>query len=200
MLARAERHGYRIPQATTCDPVAGVCVPGDLSSLFETGHACDPKIASRQCLGDCIPLDDQNQQGICVDPCVAAVPGSCGGLDHGLCFLDTSGVVAAGKPVSLGPLDVGGCAESAGPTEDAACYWEGGFFPMSLLFAGEAPRAYCLQARTCDGDASCIEDCKVATDCGHGDAVCTGGKCTVNDTCRDVGSKKYCLDHAPTVP
>lgn len=189
------------PATTTCDPTKGVCVSAGLpEGLLRNGAACSPNAPARQCLGNCIALDTGGSTGICSEPCSGAVAESCGGLDAGLCFLDTEGITTAATGfVYYGPLDVAGCAMSVGPTEDAKCLWQSGWFPVSFAFPDKT-RSYCLPAKSCTGDPDCVETCKEQKDCSHTDAACTAGKCTVSDTCKTVGAEKYCMDHAPTVP
>lgn len=188
------------PSSTVCDPTLGVCVSA-LTPLpqLRNGAACSPNADERQCLGNCIALDTNGTTGICSEPCSGAVAESCGGLDAGLCFLDTEGVSAATDLVFFGPLDVAGCAVSVGPTEDTKCLWQSGWFPVSFAFPDKT-RSYCLPAKTCTANPDCVETCKEQKDCSHTNAACTDGKCTVSDTCESVGAEKYCLDHVPTVP
>lgn len=189
------------PSGTACDPIKGVCVTDLPPSLLPTGAACSPTSKTRQCVGLCVALDDQNQTGICSEPCTGGVPQSCGGLDNGICFLDTNGVTKNGVFTLFGPLDLAGCAAaSPSPTADDSCLWQSGWFPVSFTFPGDVVRSYCLPVAECKTTADCSESCKVKEDCSHTDAACVDGQCTVTDTCETVEDHKYCLDHTPTVP
>jgi hypothetical protein len=189
------------PSGTACDPIKGVCVTDLPANLLPTGAACSPSSKTRQCVGDCLALDDQSKTGICSEPCTGAVPESCGGLDEGICFLDTSSVTKNGAFVLFGPLDVAGCAKATtSPTADESCLWESGWFPVSFTFPGDVVRSFCLPAAECKTTADCSESCKVKEDCSHTDAACVSGQCTVTDTCQAVEGRKYCMDHTPTVP